>query len=938
MAFDLGTAVATLQLNAANFVQGLSNIQSQFRGLGESIADMGLGQALTQIGSTMTETFTRPIVGAFQSVVSAAGDFEASVTNVRKTTDASAEEYNALAEWAKRISTEIPVAATKLLDIGEIIGQMGVELSGNREEFQKYIEVAAKLAYTTDMTSASAANFMGRFSTLMKVQGEDIERLGATLVDLGNKYNGTESQIAALALRLTGAANVVNMSAQGVMGLAGAMVNVGLTAETGGSSMSRFMENIDEATYSGGEKLETFAKLAGVSSEKFVKAWRTNPEEAILNLITNMAKMKEEGGNVYELLDELDIGTIRYKDTILRLVAATDKSSKAMADANTAWSEATALEEEAGKRKEDFNSQLEMTKNAWENLKVEIGTAFLPVLKDVLHWFIQLFERIRDNVNPEVIIFIGILALVLAGIGPLVTAIGTLIAVLQFLAANPIIAVVTVLVGLGIAIANIINSANQLSDALKESLAAITPFQASVDALRPSLMSIDGMLSNTGKTVGQLSDEIKKSEEAITTILSTALKEHRSLRQEELDSIRQHNEKILELQQERLQMYRDRQLAELRKLQLEEGRMTQESAAQLIANSKAAMNEANRVTEESYTARLITIENKYKAMGQVGSQAHLDELREAKTHYDSQIAGNRSYYALLLANVTNNAAKWNGLEREKWEGINSRTIYGVSQYKSAMEQMDLDTAEAFLSMVYTAKKEGAVLEQETLDTAAAILNAFNSKVIPMGDAGKDLILGLIGGIKDKEPALRDTEKATAADIVATFKNILGIESPSTVFAGIGGNIVEGLYNGIDNKKSWLQTMLSTWAGNVIGWIKGVFGIKSPSTVMRDVVGKQLILGLAEGITGNAGLVDDAMAKLFPSILRNDLALQMGRASAPSMLEYGRSNLAQNQMGGQGVGGVVNNFVFNSPTALDPVSMQRQFESVQKRQSLLLDLG
>jgi len=63
-------------------------------------------------------------------------------------------------------------------------------------------------------------------------------------------------------------------------------------------------------------------------------------------------------------------------------------------------------------------------------------------------------------------------------------------------------------------------------------------------------------------------------------------------------------------------------------------------------------------------------------------------------------------------------------------------------------------------------------------------------------AGKDLMQGLWDGLKDKYQALMDWLEGAAEAIVRVAKNILGIASPSTVFADIGRNIMEGLGKGI----------------------------------------------------------------------------------------------------------------------------------------------
>ena len=65
------------------------------------------------------------------------------------------------------------------------------------------------------------------------------------------------------------------------------------------------------------------------------------------------------------------------------------------------------------------------------------------------------------------------------------------------------------------------------------------------------------------------------------------------------------------------------------------------------------------------------------------------------------------------------------------------------------------------------------------------------------DAGKDLILGLWNGVKDKWDWLKDKITGLGKSVTGWAKEALGIKSPSTVFAGIGRNIGEGLRNGIE---------------------------------------------------------------------------------------------------------------------------------------------
>lgn len=86
-----------------------------------------------------------------------------------------------------------------------------------------------------------------------------------------------------------------------------------------------------------------------------------------------------------------------------------------------------------------------------------------------------------------------------------------------------------------------------------------------------------------------------------------------------------------------------------------------------------------------------------------------------------------------------------------------------------------------------------------------------------------------------------------------------ILSPSNL-ARIGGDLVKGLWNGISDLTGWVLGKIKGFGKSVMDGIKGFFGIHSPSTEWAWV-GKMDVMGLAKGITDNAGLVTKAVDKL-----------------------------------------------------------------------------
>lgn len=92
----------------------------------------------------------------------------------------------------------------------------------------------------------------------------------------------------------------------------------------------------------------------------------------------------------------------------------------------------------------------------------------------------------------------------------------------------------------------------------------------------------------------------------------------------------------------------------------------------------------------------------------------------------------------------------------------------------------------------------------------------------------------------------------ADQVVAPIRNAVG------KIRGVGKNLIEGLWNGISDMVGWIYGKISGFASGVLSKIKGVFGIHSPSRVMRDVIGKNLALGIGVGFENTMPDVLDDM--------------------------------------------------------------------------------
>lgn len=136
--------------------------------------------------------------------------------------------------------------------------------------------------------------------------------------------------------------------------------------------------------------------------------------------------------------------------------------------------------------------------------------------------------------------------------------------------------------------------------------------------------------------------------------------------------------------------------------------------------------------------------------------------------------------------------------------------------------------------------------------------------------GLSLLWELVKGIIAALPQLI----SAAGQIISTL--LSGLADLGRRMLDVGRNVVQGIWNGISGAVDWLKGKISGWVGNVMDFIKGLFGIHSPSKWAQDVVGKNLVLGLAEGIDKNTDAVYGAYNDMLSGLNDADVNVTMRR--------------------------------------------------------------
>lgn len=488
-------AVAATRAQIEKTNQQLNTAKSAWTEAGKNLEAFGkkcdsVSKKMTAAGRTLTTVMTTPILGLGATAVKASIGFESSFASVRKTVDATEAEFDQLAATSKRMSTEVAAGTDEINEVMAAGGQLGVAT----EHLSDFTHVMIDLGNSCeDLSADEAATTIAQFANIMGTSQSQFSNIGSTLVDLGNNFATTEKPIMEMAHRMAGAGKQVGLTEAQVLGFAAALSSVGIEAQMGGSAFSKALVKMEVASATGGEALDDFGKVAGMTAQQFKTLWDNDPAAAFQAFIVGLSKLDDEGESAIKTLSDIGINEIRLRDTLLRATNATELFSRAQNMANAAWEENTALTNEAGKRYSTTASKLTNLKNKALLFGQQIGDDLNPTIQsliegadNLLSKFLQMDEAQRKQIiqyaaiaaaiGPVLLLFGKVtkgIGSISTGIGKFATAVGKagggIKGFLSVLGSSPAVwlAVAAATIYATVAIADYVSGAKQAREALK---------------------------------------------------------------------------------------------------------------------------------------------------------------------------------------------------------------------------------------------------------------------------------------------------------------------------------------------------------------------------------------------------------------------------------------------------------------------------------------
>ncbi len=390
------------QLTLKNQLQGLYN---EF--ISTNTAILKIGDTLDKVSKKVdkfAETI-KPLSAVSAALIAGstavAMSFEEAFTGVTKTVDATPKQFEKINQGLKQLAQTTASSYEDIASYAELAGQMGIPT----QSIVGFTKTITQLGDTTNLVGEEAAQSLAKIANIMvkdsKKTNTYFSRMGSTIVDLGNKFATTESDIVATTKRLATAGRQAGMTTSDVLAISTALSSLGIEAQAGGGSVSKMIKSLQLAVSTGSDSLKSYAEVAGMTSEEFQKAWGEDATSAFLKFVEGIGN----SGDVTKTLNDLGITEIRQSQAMGALAQSSEVLARALGVSKSAWNENTAMATEAEKRYATLKSQLSQT---WETVKQagnELGQAFTPILTNVLkgvkkvaNAFINLDDSTKQNI------------------------------------------------------------------------------------------------------------------------------------------------------------------------------------------------------------------------------------------------------------------------------------------------------------------------------------------------------------------------------------------------------------------------------------------------------------------------------------------------------------------------------------------------------------
>lgn len=337
-------------------------------------ASANWSQAVSNLAGTAMKTvvLAAPLVGATK----AAMEFESEMAEIRKVVDFDTpQQFKEMGQDILDLSTKMPMAASGIAKIVAAGGQAGIA----KEDLLEFAQDAVKMGVAFDLTADQAGDMMAKWRSAFDLNQDGVVALADKINYLGNTTAASAPLISDVVTRIGPLGEIGGVASGEIAALGATMIQTGTQSDVAATGIKNLILGMSIGEKATKSQAAAFQQL-GFDAADMAKRMQTDAKGAILDVFHAIQALPkdQQAGVLKDLFGEESIGAISPLLSKLNLLE--DNFNK-VSDA-TKYGES--VDAEYAARCETTANQMYLFKNSMTAVAIEIGSALLPAINSIL--------------------------------------------------------------------------------------------------------------------------------------------------------------------------------------------------------------------------------------------------------------------------------------------------------------------------------------------------------------------------------------------------------------------------------------------------------------------------------------------------------------------------------------------------------------------------
>lgn len=415
-----------IQGSVRNLRERVKHLNNSFRGAVQGAEALrkrlaGVSRGLRTAGRNMTFAVTLPMLAFGAHTLKVAGDFELAMNSVQALSGATGESLSKLRDQAKRLGSTTEFTASQAGDAMGFLARAGF----NANQILGAMPATLDLASAAQLEMGEAADIVSNVMSGYRIETSELGR-ATDILTKGFTSANTDLRQLGQAFKFAGpVASAMKLPLEQTVAVLSAMGNAGIQASMAGTSLRNALVKIAKPT---AEAQRAFTQM-GIRASHML-----DDKGNVRNFIDVLRLLEKQGASTSQII------AIFGQRAGPAVQALLNQGVDSVEELNKVLEKAEGTTQRiAGVQRKGFVGQMRGLASAFEGLQLAIAdTGVLKFFTSLVDRLAQ-FTRWLSTLNPAMLRWGFVFGLVVAAVGPLLTAVGIFLAMLPSMSAGLVV-------------------------------------------------------------------------------------------------------------------------------------------------------------------------------------------------------------------------------------------------------------------------------------------------------------------------------------------------------------------------------------------------------------------------------------------------------------------------------------------------------------------